>query len=257
MPRSTAPAAITLALALGAGSAGCRGPALDPCTPGGKCKGDDVCCPYGGVWQCTSESSCDPLCGGAYCMPEQTCCKTVGGLLCVADPTECTNSDAGTDSGPAAPPGVPDPLDNGGTAGGDDALDAVSVDSAHTAGGGVWVRVYTAGAWPPESTLYSWYVTLNLHDSTGAATVSVTTQRHMGVPADFYTGVAEADVQIVQHADGVLVYFPVAPAGKDSFSVELGVQPTPAVPRVSDYVPDPMGATSPLDARLEEPDLTP
>lgn len=134
------------------------------------------------------------------------------------------------------PLGTDDPLDLGLDPNGDDALDVTRVESWRTPEGGVAICAFVAGPWPPEDTLYSWYVSFTLLSSTTTSIGTATLQRHDGTRGAPITGISTA-AEFTERDDGVCLHV-AAPIDATHVSIESGVQGTTTGTRVSDAVPD-------------------
>jgi hypothetical protein len=127
---------------------------------------------------------------------------------------------------------VDDPVDLT-TADGDPTLDLDKV-GVTLAGGTAEFFVTMEGAWPPPSTLYSWFLLVEIDNDGNTPVASVTIEHHAGLDDVIELGVTPANVTIRSSPRGVFVRLVgVAPAG-EKYYVESGVQRTDPGTRVTD-----------------------
>ncbi len=172
---------------------------------------------------------------------------------CVApDPDAGTPSDAGVPLDAAAPSGDPDPVGDLDPTNGDPALDLLSTEIFRTGEGNYWVRVTTAGPWPPPSTYFSWFSRVSVRDPAGPFAMAFVTQRHDGVDSTMAEGLPASDVAHALEADGFRVLFRRAFAASE-YSVETGILRVEGGTFVQDFTAPALDATGAETAEFPAP----
>lgn len=120
---------------------------------------------------------------------------------------------------------------------GDPALDIDKVGVDLT--GGVATLFMTfEGAWPPDSTFYSWFLRFEITNDGNSTVAMVIVQRHDGVEATNATGIPAGNVTLRQTPEGVWVRMTGVPGTGEKYYVESGVQKTNPGTRVTDVAVD-------------------
>jgi len=110
-------------------------------------------------------------------------------------------------------------------------LDLLHCDCAYDADDQPWIDCETGGAWPPDSLLYSWFLSIAISNG-GAPSFDCTDQHHDGVDSRFCDAGDVGGVTMWYTQTGVVMLFPAGTVS--DYSVDCGYLETQASTFVED-----------------------